>query len=59
VRRLLKRWLGEALSAKFGKPDGEHWWAVQGSNRAIHDEEYLNNAFKYVLAQRAKESDVK
>jgi REP element-mobilizing transposase RayT len=54
VRRLLKRWLGEALSDKFGKPDGERWWAVQGSNIAIHDERYLNNACRYVFRQRAQ-----
>jgi hypothetical protein len=52
VRRLLKRWLGEALTERFGKPDSGTWSAKEGSNKAIHDEEYLNNAYRYVLLQR-------
>jgi REP element-mobilizing transposase RayT len=54
VRRLLKRWLGESLTSKFGKPDSGTWWAKEGSNRAIHDECYLNNAYRYVFRQRAE-----
>ena len=55
VRRLLKRWLTEALNEQW--PDAQHprWWAVQGSNMAIHDEDYLRNAIAYVEQQRTGE----
>jgi REP element-mobilizing transposase RayT len=53
VRRLLKRWLGLALSQRWPRPEGASWWAEQGSNIAIHEEDYLTNAFDYVFEQRA------
>jgi REP element-mobilizing transposase RayT len=52
VRRLVKRWLGQALSEQRPLPDGSSWWAEEGSNIAIHDELYLNNAFGYIARQR-------
>ncbi|MCA9234978.1 MAG: hypothetical protein KDA44_05890 [Planctomycetales bacterium] len=52
VRRLLKRWLGQNMSDQWPLPDGARWWAVEGSNNAIHDEAYLNNAFGYIARQR-------
>jgi REP element-mobilizing transposase RayT len=52
VRRLVKRWLGQALSEKWPLPVGASWWAEEGSNIAIHDEPYLNNAFSYIARQR-------
>ncbi len=52
VRRLVKRWLGQALSEKWPLPTGATWWAEEGSNIAIHDEAYLNNAFSYIARQR-------
>jgi REP element-mobilizing transposase RayT len=52
VRRLVKRWLGQALSENWPLPDGSSWWAEEGSNLAIHDEPYLNNAFSYIARQR-------
>jgi hypothetical protein len=56
VRRLVKRWLGQALSERWPLPHGATWWAEEGSNIAIHDEEYLNNAFDYIDRQRTLES---
>jgi REP element-mobilizing transposase RayT len=52
VRRLVKRWLGQALSEKWPLQEGATWWAEEGSNIAIHQESYLNNAFKYIAKQR-------
>jgi len=52
VRRLVKRWLGQALSDRWPLPEGASWWAEEGSNIAIHDEAYLNNAFGYIARQR-------
>jgi REP element-mobilizing transposase RayT len=52
VRRLVKRWLGQALSKLWPIPEGASWWAEEGSNIAIHDESYLNNAFGYIARQR-------
>jgi len=57
VRRLVKRWLGQALSEKWSLPKGATWWAEEGSNKPIHDEEYLNNAFGYICGQRATPED--
>lgn len=52
VRRLVKRWLGQALSEPWPLGDGETWWAEEGSNIAIHVVHYLNNAFAYIARQR-------
>jgi len=60
VRRLLKRWVTEALNQAWppgsGRPGslaiGATWWAEEGSNKAIKDIKYLNNAFNYVHDQR-------
>lgn len=52
VRRLVKRWLGQALNEKWPLSKGATWWAEEGSNKAIRDEAYLNNAFRYILKQR-------
>jgi hypothetical protein len=53
VRRLAKRWLGQMLSECWPIVKGATWWAEEGSNIAIHDEAYLNNAFRYIFRQRA------
>jgi REP element-mobilizing transposase RayT len=55
VRRLVKRWLGQALSEHWPIPEGASWWAEEGSNIAIHNEAYLNNAFSYIARQRTIE----
>ena len=54
VRRLLKRWLTQALDQRWQRPPGGSWWAEQGSNKAIHDDAYLTNAYAYIAKQRAK-----
>lgn len=53
VRRLVKRWLGQMLSVTWPLPEGATWWAEEGSNIAIRDEQYLNNCFAYIWKQRA------
>ncbi|BBO30404.1 transposase [Lacipirellula parvula] len=53
VRRLLKRWLGEALSTEWPLPAKATWWAEEGSNLAVKDEAYLNNVYRYIAKQRA------
>lgn len=53
VRELVKRWLTQALDARWGKPASGTWWAKQGSNRAVKDSAYLANAIRYIGAQRA------
>jgi hypothetical protein len=52
VRRLVKRWLGQALSATWPLVDHPRWWAVEGSNKAVKDERYLNTSFVYIRDQR-------
>jgi len=61
VRRLLKRWVTEAMNEVWppgsGRPGSlpateARWWAEQGSNRAIRELAYLNNATDYVFKQR-------
>jgi REP element-mobilizing transposase RayT len=56
IRRLLKRWLGQALCDRYPMmavtPDFT-WWAESGSIKWIDDPAYLANATKYVTDQRA------
>ena len=52
VRRLLKRWLTQALDEHFARP-GATWWARQGSNIPVQDESYLRNAWDYIERQRS------
>jgi REP element-mobilizing transposase RayT len=54
VRRILKRWITQALEERWPKPDCGTWWARQGSNRPVTNHAYLNNAYGYVCKQRAK-----
>jgi len=49
----MKRWLSETLNNEWPDATRPRWWAVQGSNKAIHDEAYLRNASAYVERQRA------
>jgi REP element-mobilizing transposase RayT len=52
VRRILKRWLGQALSAEWPLPSPKAtWWAEEGSNIAVKDEKYLNNVYNYIARQ--------
>lgn len=52
IRMWLKRWLGEALTAKWGLPPSGTWWAEGGSTKPVKDEKYLNNVSVYILKQR-------
>jgi REP element-mobilizing transposase RayT len=52
VRRLVKRWLGQTLSECWPLPKGVSWWAEEGSNKAIDNEDYLNNCYIYIRDQR-------
>jgi hypothetical protein len=62
IRRLLKRWLGQELTARLkGEPGcpqpgtNATWWAECGSIRWIFEEDgdYFQNAINYVDRQRA------
>jgi hypothetical protein len=56
IRRILKRWLGQAISERFNiLPEGASWWAECGSVRWIFQEDgnYFKNAVNYVNHQRA------
>jgi REP element-mobilizing transposase RayT len=52
MMKWLKRWVGEALTAKWGKPASGTWWAKCGSTKPIKDEDYLNNVYEYIRRQR-------
>jgi REP element-mobilizing transposase RayT len=53
IRSWLKRWLGEAMTARWPLPDGQSWWAKGGSVKWVWDEDYLRNIDKYLREQRA------
>ena len=52
VGSVLGRWIGQALNERWPRMKGASWWAEEGSNIAIDNESYLNNAFNYVFDQR-------
>jgi REP element-mobilizing transposase RayT len=54
VRRLIKRWLTQAMDTKWPRPQGGRWWAEQGSNKVVGDAEYLTNAHEYIEKQRTR-----
>lgn len=51
IRRLLKRWLSQAMSAANGDQDDAPWWAEGGSVRSVTSDRYLESAFRYVREQ--------
>ena len=53
VRKWLKRWLGEALSAKWPLPAGRSWWAEGGSVKWVWNRDYFDRVYEYVHGQRA------
>lgn len=55
IRQWMKRWLTEAMDARWGRPPGGSWWVEDGSTKPVKDESYLNNAFAYICAQRTTE----
>ena len=52
IRKWLKRWLSEALTAEFGPPPDGEWWAEGGSTKPVKEDQYLNNAWPYIIRQR-------
>lgn len=53
VRRMLKRWLGQALDEHHARPEGSSRWAECGSTKIIFGREYFHAAFEYINDQRA------
>jgi hypothetical protein len=55
IRTKLRRWLGQSLTERFPREPDESpiWWGESGSIKAIHSEEDLENAKRYVTDQRA------
>ncbi|HET6249213.1 MAG TPA: hypothetical protein VFE47_16075 [Tepidisphaeraceae bacterium] len=54
IRKLLKRWLGQELSARWPLREGQSWWAEGGSTKWINDQPYFENATGYVARQRIR-----
>ena len=54
VRRLLKRWLGQALSERWPLLPDATWWAEGGSVKWIWDQQYFENVFSYIERQRTQ-----
>ncbi len=57
IRMLLKRWLTQTLDEKWPRTAGRSWWADGGSNKAVKEQAYLNNAYRYIAKQRATKPD--
>ncbi len=55
VRRLLKRWLGQALSERWPGKAERGWWAEGGSVKYVWNERQFESAGNYVVRQRATE----
>ena len=53
VRKWLKRWLGETLSAKWPLSHGATWWAEGGSVRWVWTNAISTMSIRYVRDQRA------
>ena len=55
VRMWFKRWLGQALSARFpdALEDGATWWAEGGSVKWVWTRDYRQNVYDYLRRQRA------
>ncbi len=56
VRRLLKRWLGEALTARWPLAPGQSWWAEGGSVKPVVTRDYFNRVLDYIARQRSTDS---
>ncbi len=55
-RRLLKRWLGQALLERWPLPTDATWWAEGGSIKWVWDHQYFENVFSYIENQRTEQS---
>ena len=40
------------MTQRWGRPASGTWWAEEGSNKPVKDEEYLHNVVNYVWKQR-------
>ncbi|MEE9130749.1 MAG: transposase [Phycisphaerales bacterium] len=56
VRRLLKRWLGQALSERWPLLPEATWWAEGGSVKWVWNQQYFEKVFSYIENQRTEES---
>ena len=52
VRKWLKRWLSEALNARWPICDGEVWWSECGSVKWVWTEDYYHRVVDYVRGQK-------
>jgi len=53
IRKLLKRWLGQALASHIPLEPEQTFWAECGSVKWVWKEDYFERVKKYVLDQRA------
>jgi len=53
VRKWFKRWLGEAMSARWARAEGATWWAEGGSVKWVWERPYFENVLGYLERQRA------
>jgi REP element-mobilizing transposase RayT len=53
IRRIFKRWLGQALSQRWPLQKDATWWAEGGSVRWVWTQQYFDNVYGYVDGQRA------
>jgi REP element-mobilizing transposase RayT len=53
IRKLFKRWLGQALACHIPLQPEETFWAECGSVKWVWDEAYFKRVKKYVFDQRA------
>jgi len=52
ILKWLKRWLGEELTRRWGKPPSDTWWASGGSTLPVKTNDYLRNVYDYIRSQR-------
>lgn len=53
VRKLIKRWLGQALSEQYREiKDRQPWWAEGGSIKWVWDQGYFDRVYDYIRRQR-------
>jgi REP element-mobilizing transposase RayT len=57
VRRVLKRWLSQAMSERWPDAGERPWWGEGGSIRWILNEDYFETAWAYIHRQRAVAED--
>ncbi len=53
IRKWLKTWLGQELTARWPDESRPRWWAVGGSVKYVWKKPYLRTAYGYIERQRA------